>query len=112
MLQALSLYRYVCVCVLIGTENAYHANIRRYRQEGESSPTDSRGGPHHVCDVAFCSTWHFALRVDTGGSPTDSRGGPYRFKRWPPQIQEVAPTTCVVWHFALCGTLLCVGNGF
>ena len=24
----------------------------------------------------------------------------------PPQIQEVAPTTCVVWHFAPCGILL------
>ena len=45
--------------------------------------------------------------VQAGG-----RKEPYRFKRWPPQIQEVAPTTYVVWHFALCGTLLCVGNGF
>jgi len=70
----------------------------------EVAPTDSRGGPHHVCGVTFCSMWHFALRVDTGGSPTDSRGGPHhvcgvalcsvwgmdsrggphRFKRWPP----------------------------
>ena len=23
-----------------------------------------------------------------------------------PWIQEVAPTTCVMWHFAPCGTLL------
>jgi len=33
---------------------------------------------------------------------------PFRFKRWPPQIQEVAPTEygvalCSVWHFALRG---------
>jgi len=74
----------VGVCVLIGTENAYHANTRRHRQEGGNSPTDSRGGPHHVCGVALCSMWHFALRVDSGGSPRDSRGGPHRFKRWPP----------------------------
>ena len=81
------------MCVLIGTENAYHANTKRHRQEGGSSPTDSRGGPHHACGVALCSMWHFALRVDIGGSPTDSRGGPHRFKRWPPPR---------VW----CGTLL------
>jgi len=77
MVQELSLYRYVCV--LIDTENSYHANTRRHRQEVESSPTDSRGGPHHVCGVALCSMWHFALSVDTGGSPIDSRGGPHRF---------------------------------
>ena len=47
----------------------------------EVAPTNSRVGPNHVCGVALCSMWHFALRVDTGGSPTDSRGGPYRFKR-------------------------------
>ena len=44
----------------------------------EVAPTDSRGGPHHVCGVALCSMWHFALRE------MDSRGGPHRFKRWPP----------------------------
>ena len=44
MLLALVLYRYVCV--LICTENAYHANTRRHRQEGGGSPTDSRSGPH------------------------------------------------------------------
>jgi len=60
----------------------------------EVPPTDSRRGPYHVCGVALCSMWHFALRVNTGGSPTDSRGGPH---------------TCVVWHFALCGIFLCVG---
>ena len=59
MLQALSLYMYVWV--LIYTENAYHANTRRHRQEGGSSPTDLRGGPHHVCGVALCSVWHFTL---------------------------------------------------
>jgi len=65
MLQELSLYMYVWV--LICTEDAYHVNTMRYRQEGGSKPTDSRGGP--------------------------------------PQIQKVAPTTHVVWHFlhvALC----------
>ena len=31
MLQVLSSYMYVCV--LIGTENAYHANTRRHMQE-------------------------------------------------------------------------------
>jgi len=56
----------------------------------EVAPTDSRGGPHHVCGVALCSMWHFALRVDSGGSPIDSRGDPHRFKRWPPQIQEIS----------------------
>jgi len=65
----------------------------------EVAPTDSRGGPHHVCGVALCSMWHFTLRVDSGGSPTDSRGGPHKFKSWPPPR---------VW----CGTLLCVGNEF
>ena len=70
----------------------------------EVAPTDSRGSPHHVCGVALCSMWHFALKVDIGGSPTDLRGGPHRFKRWPPPR---------VW----CGTLLRVvlcseGNGF
>jgi len=65
------------------------------QQIQEVAPTDSRGGPHHVCGVALCSMWHFALRVDIRGSPTDSRGGPHRFKRWPlPRV----------W----CGTLLCV----
>ena len=54
----------------------------------EVAPTYSRGGPHHVCGVTLCSMWHFALRVDQEVAP---------------QIQEVAPTTCVVWHFALCG---------
>ena len=87
------MYRYMCV--LIGTENAYHANTRRHKQEGGSSLTYSRGGPHYVCGVTLCSMWHFALRVDTRGSPTDSRGGPYRFKGWPPPC---------VW----CGTLLCM----
>ena len=53
----------------------------------EVAPTDSRGGPHHVCGVILCSMWHFALRE------MDSRGGPYEFKRWPPPR---------VW----CGTLL------
>ena len=24
----------------------------------EMAPTDSRGGPHHVRDVALCSVWH------------------------------------------------------
>ena len=63
MLQALSLYRYAWV--LIGTENVYHANTRRHRQEGGSSPTDSRGAPHrfkrwppHVCGAALCSMWN------------------------------------------------------
>ena len=41
----------------------------------EVAPTDSRGGPHHVCVVALCSIWHFALRG------MDSRGGPHGFKR-------------------------------
>ena len=90
--------------VLMCIENAYHANTRWHRQEGGSSPTDSRGGPHHVCGVAFCSMWPFALRVDTGGNP--------QIQEVVPQIQEVAPTTCVVWHFALCDTFLCMGNGF
>jgi len=106
VLQELSLHRYVCV--LIGTENAYHANTRSTgsREEvalqiQEVGPIDSRGGPHHVCGVALCSMWHFALRVDTGGSPqiqevapTDSRGGPH-------YVCGVA--LCSVWHFTLCG---------
>ena len=102
MFQALSLYRYVWV--LIGTENAYQANIRRHRQKEGSSPTDSRGGPYHVCGVVLCFMWHFALRVDTGASPTDSRGGPTDSRGGPHHVCGVA--------FALCGTLLCVGNGF
>ena len=24
----------------------------------EVAPTDSRGGPHHVCGVSLCSVWH------------------------------------------------------
>jgi len=47
----------------------------------EVAPTDSRGGPHHVCDVALCSMWHFALRgwiLEV--APTDSRGGPHRVR--------------------------------
>ena len=94
------------MCVLIGTGNAYHANTRRTgRREKVAlqiqkvAPTDPRGGPHHVCDVALCSMWYFTLRVDTGGSATDSRGGTYRFKRWPPS------RVC-------CSTLLYVGNEF
>ena len=48
-------------------------------------------GLHHVCGVALYSTWHFAL-----------------CGKWilevAPQIQEVDPTTCVVWDFASCDT--------
>jgi len=33
-------------------------------------------------------------------------GSTARRKEVAPQIQEVAPTTCVMWHFAPCGTLL------
>ena len=69
MLQALLLYMYVYV--LIWTENAYHANTRQHRQEERGSPTDSRGGPHHMYGVALCFVWHFAL-----------------CEKW---IQEVAP---------------------
>jgi len=72
------------MCVLICTENAYHANTRRHRQEeglldSGGSPTDSRGGPHHVCGVALCSAWHFVLRGEwiLEVAPTDSRGGPH-----------------------------------
>jgi len=77
----LSAYKYVWV--LICTENVYHANTRWHDQEialqiQEVAPTDPRGGPHHVCGVALCSMWHFALRG------MDSRGGPHGFKRWPP----------------------------
>ena len=91
--MALSSYRYVRM--LICTENAYHANTRRHRQEvalqiQEVAPTDSRGGPHHVCGVALCSVWHFALRE------MDSRGGPHGFKRWPHHVCGVA--LCSVWH--------------
>ena len=50
----------------------------------EMALTDSRGGPHHVCDVTLCSVWHFDL-----------------CREW---ILEVAPTTCVVWHFTPGGT--------
>ena len=61
----------------------------------EVAPTDSRGGPHYVYGVALCSMWHFAL-----------------CEKWiqevAPHIQEAAPTTCMVWHFASCGTLFCV----
>ena len=78
------------VCVLICTENTYHANTRRHRQEGGSSPTDSRGGPHHMCGVSLCSMWHFALRG------MDSRGGPHRFKRCPHHLCGVA--LCSMWH--------------
>ena len=60
MLMALSSYMYVWM--LICTENAYHANTRRTgRREKVAlqiqkvAPTDSRGGPHHVCGVALCS---------------------------------------------------------
>jgi len=88
------------VWVLIYTENAYHANTRRHRQEGGSSPTDSRGGPHHVCGVTLCSMWHFALRVDSGGSPTDSRGAPTDSRGGPHHVCGVV--LCSVWHFALC----------
>ena len=94
------------MCVLICTENAYHANTRRYRQEGE----------------------YFLWRIDSGGSPTDSRGGPHRFKRWPPSCVWCGTLLCVaicfVWGMnsggdphrfkrwfppcVWCGTLLCV----
>ena len=53
-------------------------------------PTDSRGGPHHVCGVALCSMWHFALRgwiLEV--APTDSRGGPHH-------VCGVA--LCSMWH--------------
>ena len=100
MVQESSLYRYVCVLMALRmfitlTPGGTGRREKVALQIQEVAPTDSRGGPHHVCGVALCSMWHFALRVDTGGSPTDSRGGPHRFKRWPPPC---------VW----CGTLLCV----
>ena len=57
----------------------------------EVAPKDSRGGPHHVCGVALCSVWHFALRG------MDSRGGPHGFKRWPPLC--VWCGTLLLWHF-------------
>ena len=113
------------MCVLICTEDAYHANTRRHRQEEGSSPTDSRSDPHrfkrwphHVCGVALYSMCHFALRVDSGGSPTVSRGGPIDSRGGPHHACGVAlcsvwgmdsrggphrfkrwpPTTCMVWH--------------
>ena len=91
----------------------------------EVAPTDSRGGPHHMCGVALCSMWHFALRVDSEGSPTDSRDGRHRFKRWPPphvwcdtllhvalcsmwgMIQELAPTDSRGGPNHVCGVTLC-----
>jgi len=56
----------------------------------EVAPTDSRGGPHHVCDVALCSMWHFALRgwiLEV--APTDSRGGPHHM---------CGVALCSMWH--------------
>ena len=82
------------VWVLIYTENAYHANTRRHRQEeglfplridsggsptdSRGDPTDLRGGPHHVCGVVLYSVWHFVLCGEwiLEVAPTDSRGGP------------------------------------
>jgi len=69
-------YYYTGMCVLICTENAYHANTRQHRQEGGIFP----------------------LGIDSGGSPTDSIGDPHRFKRWPPP-----PVWCgTLLHVALC----------
>ena len=56
----------------------------------EVAPTDSRGGPHHVCGVALCSMWHFSLKVDTRGSPIDSRGGPTYSRGGPHHVYGVA----------------------
>ena len=58
MIMTLSSYRYVWM--LICTENAYHVNTKRHRQEVallilEVVPIDSRGGPHHVCGVTLCA---------------------------------------------------------
>ena len=57
----------------------------------EVAPTDSRGGPHHVCGVALYSVWHFALCGEwiLEVAPTDSRGGPHH-------VYDVA--LCSVWH--------------
>jgi len=68
----------------------------------EVAPTDSRGGPHHVCGVTLCSVWHFSLcgliqevaPLIQEVARTDSRGGPHH-------VYGVA--LCSVWHFALCG---------
>ena len=98
------------MCVLIYTENAYHANTRQHRQEegifplgidSRGSPTDSRGDLHRfkrwplprvwcgtLLHVTLCSVWGI-----------DSRGGPQRFKRWLPShvwcssLLRVAPSS-------------------
>ena len=45
----------------------------------EVAPTDSRGGPQHVCGVAFCSMWHFILCGEwiLEVAPTYSKGDPH-----------------------------------
>jgi len=57
----------------------------------EVAPTDSRGGPHHVCGVTLYSMWHFVLCGEwiLEVAPTDSIGGPHH-------VCGVA--LCSVWH--------------
>ena len=59
MLMALSSYKYVWM--LICTENAYHANTRRHRQEGEVALQIQEVAPQ-IQEVAptTCVVWHFA----------------------------------------------------
>ena len=85
MLLVLLSYRYVCV--LICTENAFHANTRRHRQEEgiflledrfRRQPHKFKRWPHHVCGVALCSMWYFVMCGEwiLEVALTDSRGGP------------------------------------
>ena len=92
--------------LLICTENTYHANTRRHRQEeglfflGEKSqeiapqiqevaPTDSRCDPHHVYGVELCFLWYFGLCGEW-------------ILEVAPQNQEVASTMYVAWHIGPC----------
>ena len=60
MVQELSLYRYVCVLISLRMLITLTPGGTGRREEvalqiQEMAPTDSRGGPHHVSDVALCS---------------------------------------------------------
>jgi len=107
-------------------------NYFPWRINSGGSPTDSKGGPHRFKRWPPQHVWHGTLVLVALWSVwgMDSKSCPHRFKRWPPprawrgtlvcvalwsvwgmdsrgappQIQEVAPTTCVAWHFSLCGT--------
>jgi len=46
---------------IIKQDNRRHESIRS--EVLEVATTDSRGDPHHVCGVVFCSVWHLVPHI-------------------------------------------------